>query len=226
MAEHVTELLSSYLDGQVSLPERRTVEEHLAGCAACRAELEELRQLTGLLRRLPQPPPPRSFVIGPQAARPAALSGSFSGYLRALSSVAAALLVVAVSFSLIVQGLPRQAPASAASAPFAAGATAPQAAAGAARAAGGVPAQAAQPSQPAASGPPAQAVQANKPAAGLAAPAAQPVNPAPTANPAASGQTPAAVVQRPLNVPRLAGELLLLLIALAIALYSLRWWRS
>lgn len=237
MIEHVSELLSSYLDGQASLPERLTVEEHLAGCAACRSELENLRQLTGLLRRLPSWQPPRSFAIGPQAVRPAALRGTFSGYLRALSSVAAGLLVIVVSFSLIFQGLARQAPAVAAGAPFAASASAARPEAGAARAAQPAAASVAAPSppaaslaaaapKPAASAAPVQVAQAGKPAAGLAGQATQPPNPAPTAKPAASAQTPAAVVRGPLNVPRLAGELLLLLVAVAVALYSLRWWRS
>jgi len=47
------EWLSGYLDGQVSAGERRQVEAHLAGCAACRQDLNGLRRTATLVRTLP-----------------------------------------------------------------------------------------------------------------------------------------------------------------------------
>src|SRR5438093_555329 len=97
--DHVSELLSPYLDDQVTLPERRTVERHVAECQSCRAELEDLRRVRDILRRLPNRPVPRSFALGPRALRPAALSGTAGGLLRAVTSIAASLIVVFVSLS-------------------------------------------------------------------------------------------------------------------------------
>ncbi|MDE3078158.1 MAG: zf-HC2 domain-containing protein, partial [Chloroflexota bacterium] len=64
--DHVTELLSPYLDGQVTAGERRQVERHLAACASCREELGSLRQVVALVRQLPQQPLPHSFTLGPR----------------------------------------------------------------------------------------------------------------------------------------------------------------
>src|SRR5436305_2859935 len=41
--------LGGYLLGKLDLRERAAFERHLAGCAACQRELEELRGLPGLL---------------------------------------------------------------------------------------------------------------------------------------------------------------------------------
>jgi len=57
------EELSEYLDGRLSEAEAGRVEAHLASCAACRDEVESLRQTVQLLRRLPQLEPQRPFVF-------------------------------------------------------------------------------------------------------------------------------------------------------------------
>jgi anti-sigma factor RsiW len=65
MTEHVTRLLDRYYDGELSARERARVERHLAACAGCRAALEELEQLSAVLREsLPVPTctPPDRFV--------------------------------------------------------------------------------------------------------------------------------------------------------------------
>lgn len=41
--------LSRYLDGDLTLPARRDLEHHLAGCDACRRDLAELRMVDELL---------------------------------------------------------------------------------------------------------------------------------------------------------------------------------
>jgi anti-sigma factor RsiW len=43
--EGVQELLLAYLDGEVSVEEKRDVEAHLAECAGCSAEIEALTAL-------------------------------------------------------------------------------------------------------------------------------------------------------------------------------------
>ena len=60
--EEVREALDGYLEGDVGSAERRRVDEHLSVCASCRAEHRELRATLDLLRGLPDPEPPASFV--------------------------------------------------------------------------------------------------------------------------------------------------------------------
>ena len=57
------ELLSSYIDGEVTDAERARVEEHLATCDACREELESLRWTVSVLAEMPEVQTSRSFVF-------------------------------------------------------------------------------------------------------------------------------------------------------------------
>ena len=57
------ELLSSYIDGQVTSGERDRVERHLAGCDECRQDLESLRLTVTALRGLPEIQTLRSFAV-------------------------------------------------------------------------------------------------------------------------------------------------------------------
>ena len=43
--EHVGELLSGYIDGELTQQERQRVDIHCEACAACKTELDELRAL-------------------------------------------------------------------------------------------------------------------------------------------------------------------------------------
>jgi anti-sigma factor RsiW len=43
--EHVGDLLSGYMDGEMTQQERQRVEIHCAHCSECESELQELRQL-------------------------------------------------------------------------------------------------------------------------------------------------------------------------------------
>src|SRR3990172_3194839 len=49
MAKHVIAWLSAYLDRELSNAQLRQMEEHLAECDECRAELEQMRNLAALL---------------------------------------------------------------------------------------------------------------------------------------------------------------------------------
>jgi anti-sigma factor RsiW len=53
--QHVNHRLDEYHDGELSPARRRQVEAHLKVCAACRAKLEELRQVSALLHEVPVP---------------------------------------------------------------------------------------------------------------------------------------------------------------------------
>jgi len=50
--------LSRYLDGELGAWRRRRLDRHLAGCAACRAELEADRGVWALLGAVETPAPP------------------------------------------------------------------------------------------------------------------------------------------------------------------------
>jgi len=69
--EQRDELLSAYLDDQLSAGERARLEAQLATDPALRAELDTLRRTVALVRDLPPVPIPRNFIL-PQtvAARP------------------------------------------------------------------------------------------------------------------------------------------------------------
>ena len=53
MSNHVTEWLNPFLDGELKGVRLRQVEEHLADCEACQAELESLQGLSALLQEVP-----------------------------------------------------------------------------------------------------------------------------------------------------------------------------
>jgi len=64
MSNHVTEWLNAYLDGELNGNRLQNVEEHLAGCTACQAELDSLQNLSVLLQEVPAPefPSPERFA--------------------------------------------------------------------------------------------------------------------------------------------------------------------
>ena len=61
--EQRDELLSAYLDNQLSAGERARLEAQLATDPALRAELDALRQTVALVRDLPPVPIPRNFIL-------------------------------------------------------------------------------------------------------------------------------------------------------------------
>lgn len=55
------ELLSEYLDGELSGEERIRMDEHLRSCSHCTGELTELQAIVSLCRSLPEAEPPAVF---------------------------------------------------------------------------------------------------------------------------------------------------------------------
>ena len=100
------ELLSAYVDGQVSASEASRVQEHLAACAECRRELEALRATVSLLRSLPQVQPSRSFALA-EAPEPADRRWPVAWGARAAMSVAGLVLATLLVGDAV--GLVRQA---------------------------------------------------------------------------------------------------------------------
>jgi hypothetical protein len=67
-SSHVTEHLSSYFHGELSDSESRRVAEHLIGCAACRAEYEEVKFGVKLAEQLPIVSAPETIWSGIEAS--------------------------------------------------------------------------------------------------------------------------------------------------------------
>jgi hypothetical protein len=96
------ELLSAYLDNQLSIAERGALERRLQDDRQLQAELQELRTVKLLLQELQPVAPPRSFTLDPQAARPRGLP--IFGWLRLSSALATLLLMLMFGVEFIRSG--------------------------------------------------------------------------------------------------------------------------
>lgn len=98
------ELLSAYLDNQVSPAERARLESHLRDCAACRAELASLRQTVAVMRALPRVPVPHAFTLSEAkigVRQPAPKAAWLGGLVRGLGAVTAVALVAVVAVTVL-----------------------------------------------------------------------------------------------------------------------------
>ncbi len=100
--QRAKELLSAYIDGELSPQEKTLVEGHLRECAECRRELETLRRTVAILRAAPRPALPRSFVIRRADVEKAPAPSPIPAFLRVAAALGAAafVLVVGVYFLL------------------------------------------------------------------------------------------------------------------------------
>lgn len=101
------ELLSAYLDDEVSVAERATITAHLPHCADCQRELVVLRQVRTIMSNLPLEPLPRTFYISEQMVAPEPTSSSIwerlweaFGHSRAIGGAIAA--TAALLFLILV----------------------------------------------------------------------------------------------------------------------------
>ena len=105
MLSHATaqEWLIPYTDGMLSADERRRIDTHLSGCAACGGEVDQLRKLNLVLISLPSAPPLAfaPFWMKLQMALPAPRrSAAAPRYRRAgIAFAAAAFAVLAAAGS-------------------------------------------------------------------------------------------------------------------------------
>ncbi len=102
--ERVEELLSAYIDGELSVEEATLVEKHLRDCSACTQDLETLRQTVNLVRQLPAVSPPRSFTISRLVVPERPWAWGYV-YLRGATALAALLLIVLLAGDLGFQYL-------------------------------------------------------------------------------------------------------------------------
>ena len=110
------ELLSAYLDGQLSAGERARLEARLAADPALRAELEALRRTVALVRDLPPVSIPRNFILPramaarPRPVRPLRPRRAWAApLLTAATAVVSLLFVVVLAGDLLLSGMGRQA---------------------------------------------------------------------------------------------------------------------
>ncbi len=108
--ERVEELLSAYMDGELSIEEATLVEKHLRECSPCAQDLETLRQAVNLVRHLPAVSPPRSFAISHLVVPERPWAWGYV-YLKGGTALAALLLIVLLAGDLGFQylGAPRMA---------------------------------------------------------------------------------------------------------------------
>lgn len=119
------ELISAYIDGQLSADERCEVERRLDDEADLRLAYEELRATVQALRDLEPVRPPRSFTLDPAKVAPQRRTAARLGWGRLLqvAGVFAAVLVAAIGTLSVIGSLGGSAPAPA-SAPMVAAPTA------------------------------------------------------------------------------------------------------
>ncbi len=97
------DLISAYLDQQVTAEEKQFFERHLAACADCRAQLEATRSMVAALRAMPVVKAPRSFVLPREMAKQPKRS-IFAWYpaLRLATALAALAFVVLFAGDLLI----------------------------------------------------------------------------------------------------------------------------
>ncbi len=89
--EHPDDVLSAYLDDELAPAARREVEVHLAGCADCRGELDDVAAARRAIRILPVHGAPRPLI--PALSRPEARRGRVAWALAAVVAAAVAMFL-------------------------------------------------------------------------------------------------------------------------------------
>jgi len=123
--EQRDELLSAYLDDQLSAGERARLEAQLATDPVLRAELDTLRHTVALVRDLPPVPIPRNFILPRTvAARPRPVQRArprpawTAPLLTAATAVVSLVFVVVLAGDMLLSGVGGQAFAPAAAPPM------------------------------------------------------------------------------------------------------------
>ena len=100
LSDREYETLSAYLDGELSHHDRVKLEFRLRHQPELQAALEEIRQTSLLMRKLPQKRAPRNFTIPPQMARSRSLPRAFP-VLRLASALASILFILVFAGDLL-----------------------------------------------------------------------------------------------------------------------------
>ncbi len=112
---HLGELLSAYLDGELTGPEEAKVADHLPGCATCRSELEDVHQARMAVRSMPIAEVPSGLVpelevaeVIPLVRRPLAWAAAAAAALVVLVGLATALAPSPAGVQLPIDDLANQ----------------------------------------------------------------------------------------------------------------------
>jgi anti-sigma factor RsiW len=110
--EDISKGLIAYLDQRANPAERRDVEEHLAGCAACRTRAEEFRALWMVMEEVPAVEPSLGFNARVRQRVTAEPRTSWFGWFepQARFALSAALLVALTVFIVKLPANHPQAP--------------------------------------------------------------------------------------------------------------------
>jgi anti-sigma factor RsiW len=92
--------LAAYQVGALDAAQRFAVEQHLHGCAACRAELQALHRTVTLLRPVPQVDAPREVWAG--VARQLTPRRRTARIVRWAPAMAAAMLLLIVALAVVL----------------------------------------------------------------------------------------------------------------------------
>ena len=123
-SSHDLELLSAYLDGQLSKMDTARLESRIKSDPELRSIYDGLRQTRALLRQLPSRRAPRNFRLTPQMVGKPALPRSFPIF-RLASVLATLLLFLGYAVNLVASANPMAAATSFPYDTYAAEATAP-----------------------------------------------------------------------------------------------------
>src|SRR5262249_24436925 len=115
MHDEYTDQLSDYLDGELSAAESAAVEAHLRECAACVEVLNDLKRIVAQAKEL-DARPPRADLWGPIAARIDRIVQARRVARTVPELGAAAVLLMALSGTIVWQAAQRSASRSAANA--------------------------------------------------------------------------------------------------------------
>lgn len=94
---HPSELISAYLDGELSDRERTDLIRHLAGCGKCSAEMEETHEIRAAVRSLPMLELPVGLI--PEADPVGVPLRSHKGLW---AGVAAAVVIIVIAVAALV----------------------------------------------------------------------------------------------------------------------------
>lgn len=119
LPESDLELLSAYIDNELTAAERVNLERRLSSEPALKAEFDELRSATGLLRELETVRPPRSFALDPATAPRPRRFVPWAWMMQLSSGLAGLALVLLATVQFMAGGNMAGAPMAAREAPAA-----------------------------------------------------------------------------------------------------------
>lgn len=102
-SDHVSGLLSDYMDRQLNTREQAMVEAHLRACPVCAADLRSLQATVQTLQALPAVAVPRSFVLQ-SSFQPQRSTSLQLAFLRLATAVTTAALVLSMVGQVYLRG--------------------------------------------------------------------------------------------------------------------------